>query len=219
MDVLLWSSNKKMPQELNPFLPLIGTKSFVLCRGRQGGTQSNVTEHPRIGSSQNSKSIFIPLSRRRNTGEHAANQTQCREKSGPPISGRSICRALVEMQTRPPAQTGWIWNGIGEAGALCFNKPSQQFLFTGDFGEAVPYGPMFINLSLNHEPSMTYMTLISDNLLKPHVSHLWSINRETFFPRMPTVWTDRGKESICVHCFLEFLEQNKLTVHVFEDRT
>lgn len=214
MDVLLWSSNKKMPQELNPFLPLIGTKSFVLCRGRQGGTQSNVTEHPRIGSSQISKSIFIPLSRRRNTGEHAANQTQCRKKFGPPISGPS--RALVEMQTWPLAQTGWIWNGIGEAGALCFSKPSQRFLCTGDFGEEVLYGAVFINLSLNREPSMTYVTLISDNLLKPHVSHLWSINRETFFfPRMLTVWTDWGKEGICVHCFLEFLEQNKLIVHVF----
>lgn len=198
MDVLLWSSNKKMPQELNPFLPLIGTKSFVLCRGRQGGTQSNVTEHPRIGSSQNSKSIFIPLSRRRNTGEHAAIQTQSREKSGSPISGPSICRALVKMQTWPPAQTGWIWNGIGEAGALCFSKPSQWFLCTGDFGEAVPYCPVFINLSLNHEPSMTYVTLISDNLLKPHVPHLWSINRETFFPRMFTVWTEKKKVFVLI---------------------
>lgn len=204
MDVLLWSSNKKMPQELNPFLPLIGTKSFVLCRGKQGGTQSNVTEHPRIGSSQNSKSIFIPLSRRRNPGEHAAIQTQCREKSGPPISGPSICRDAVW----PPAQTGWIWNGIGEAGTLCFSKPSQWFLCTGDFREAVPYGPVFINLSLNREPSMIYVTLISDNLLKPHflISEV-SIERHFSLGCLLHGLTEEKKVSVLiVNCFLEFLE-------------
>lgn len=33
MDVLLWISNKKMPHELNRFLPLIGTKPLAVGWG------------------------------------------------------------------------------------------------------------------------------------------------------------------------------------------